>query len=139
MTGDIGEFHVDGSISIIDRKKNLVKLSNGEYIALEKLEAVYKTCTLCQNVCVYADPEYGFAVAVVCASLSDLSEFAREKGLIKEDHLEMCDLIEFKECKEEVFKMMIETGRKAGFRGSELLGGIILSPEEWTSQNNYLV
>lgn len=31
-------FSQDGTISVIDRKKNLVKLSGGEYIALERLE-----------------------------------------------------------------------------------------------------
>ena len=36
-TGDIGEFNEDGLLRVIDRKKNMVKTLNGEYIALEKV------------------------------------------------------------------------------------------------------
>ena len=37
LTGDIGEVSPDGSFKIIDRKKDLTKLSNGEYISLGKV------------------------------------------------------------------------------------------------------
>ena len=55
-TGDIGEFHDDGSLEIIDRKKDLVKLQLGEYVSLGKVEAQLKTHPLVDNICVYGDP-----------------------------------------------------------------------------------
>lgn len=33
-TGDIGQFHADGCLEIIDRKKDIVKLQHGEYVSL---------------------------------------------------------------------------------------------------------
>ncbi|OMJ19389.1 Fatty acyl-CoA synthetase A, partial [Smittium culicis] len=39
-SGDIAQFNEDGSVSIIDRKKSLFKLSQGEYISPEKVEVV---------------------------------------------------------------------------------------------------
>lgn len=37
-SGDIGKFHPDGCLEIIDRKKDIVKLQHGEYISLGKVQ-----------------------------------------------------------------------------------------------------
>ena len=43
-------------IRMSHRKKDLVKLQSGEYVSLGKVEALLKTCSLVENICVYGDP-----------------------------------------------------------------------------------
>jgi long-chain acyl-CoA synthetase len=39
-SGDIGRFHPDGCLEIIDRKKDIVKLQHGEYVSLGKVSSI---------------------------------------------------------------------------------------------------
>ncbi len=48
--GDIAVLLPSGAIRIVDRKKNIFKLSQGEYVAVEQIESTYKKATVVEQV-----------------------------------------------------------------------------------------
>ena len=63
MTGDVVQVYPNGSVKIIDRSKNIFKLSQGEYIAPEKIEGVLSLSQAIAQCFLYGD---SFKNACVC-------------------------------------------------------------------------
>jgi long-chain acyl-CoA synthetase len=127
-TGDIGEFDSHGQIRIIDRKKTLA----GEYIALEKLESVYRSAPIVANICVYAAEDRQKPIAIIVPTEPALKKLAQEQG-VQGDHLE--ELVHDKKLNSAVLKQLQDAGRKGGLAGFETIEGVVLADEEWTPQN----
>ncbi|MBW0503287.1 hypothetical protein O181_043002 [Austropuccinia psidii MF-1] len=132
-TGDIAQWNPDGTLAIIDRKKNLVKLAGGEYVALEKLESIYKSCPLVGNLCVHADSNANRPMAIVFIHEKNLTFACQQAGISVNKGVNAL-------CQDEavtrlVLKDLLATGKKAGFKPLELLQGVILTDEEWTPAN----
>lgn len=77
-SGDIGSLTQGGSLKIIDRRKNIFKLSQGEYIAPEKVENIYSRARGVQESFVYGDSLQNFCVAVIVPTPDELPKIAAE-------------------------------------------------------------
>ncbi|GAA5823706.1 hypothetical protein JCM10212_003715, partial [Sporobolomyces blumeae] len=135
MTGDVCQWNKDGTLSVIDRKKNLVKLAGGEYIALERLESVYKSSNLVANLMVYATSSASRPMAVVFPHEANLKALASELGVGSSDLSTLCHNDQIRDA---VLKNMNQVGKKAGFKPLEVLQCVVLSDEEWTPHNGLL-
>ncbi|KAL2944255.1 Long chain acyl-CoA synthetase 8 [Bienertia sinuspersici] len=93
-TGDIGQFHHDGCIEIVDRKKDIVKLQHGEYVSLGKVEATLISSNYVESIMVYADPFHDYCVALVVPSSSVLENCSEKFGVKYSSFSQLCDQVE---------------------------------------------
>ncbi|CEF65279.1 AMP-dependent synthetase/ligase domain-containing protein [Strongyloides ratti] len=75
-TGDIGEFTPNGNLKIIDRKKDLIKLAHGEYIALGKVESSLVSNPYIDNICLYAHSDMDYLIALIVANKFNIEKLA---------------------------------------------------------------
>eukprot|EP01083_Nonionella_stella_P105995 305250_1 len=95
-TGDIGRLNPNGTLSIIDRRKNMFKTSSGEYIAAEKCEGVYGKSAAVGQIWIYGNSFKSFVVAVIVPDAMWLVPRLIEKGVWQDEALtpatkEYCD------------------------------------------------
>lgn len=132
MTGDIAEFDKNGHVKIIDRKKNLVKTLNGEYIALEKLESIYRASPLVANICVYAAQDQQKPVAIIVPAEPALLKLAKENDIQGHD---LEDLVDNPQINSLVLRELQKAGRQGRLANFEIIDGVVLDKEEWTPHN----
>ena len=128
-TGDIGQFESDGTLKIIDRKKDLVKLQFGEYVSLGKVESCLKTCPIVENVCIYGESSKSYTVALVCPDANALKGLAAKFS--KQD-MSVEDLCRDKDVTGAVLRELVNHGKKHKLEKFEIPGAVSLCKEQWT-------
>lgn len=133
-TGDIGEMLPNGSLKIIDRKKDLVKLSGGEYVSLNKVENVVKLLPFVDNCCIIANSTKSNCVVLVCPNLKKVKEYLT-KISVDADKWNMEQLVDYlsknKEPLQTLTKEMIDHGLKQGLDRFEIPTRICFVKEAW--------
>jgi len=138
QTGDIGMVLPDGSLKIIDRKKNLVKLKGGEYIALEKMNNAFNNSPFVSKEnggsCAYGDHDLDRPVALVQASEEAIMKKAEELE-IKGDYE---TVVKDKQINKAVLESLNACGKEAGLSSLELLAGVALLTKPWSPDDGTL-
>nr|XP_032836426.1 long-chain-fatty-acid--CoA ligase 4-like isoform X2 [Petromyzon marinus] len=129
-TGDVGQFGPDGSLAIVDRKKDLVKLQAGEYVALGKVESALKSCALIDNICAYATSSQSYVISFVVPNKERLTSLAKQRGIVGTFE----DLCNHGDIEREVLLAIAEAARKARLEKFEVPVKVRLSPEPWTPE-----
>ncbi|PUU74620.1 hypothetical protein B9Z19DRAFT_1157567 [Tuber borchii] len=127
-TRDISEWNKNGHLRIINRKQNLVKTSNREYIAPKKIS--FHACPPVADICVYADQNKTKPVALIIPFEGPLRKLAAEAGVESGPEELLHD------DKAAVPRELIGAGRQGCLASIKLVEGVVLTEEEWTPQNN---
>ncbi|XP_072974428.1 probable CoA ligase CCL6 [Typha angustifolia] len=133
-TGDIGEWQPNGAMKIIDRKKNIFKLSQGEYVAVEILESAYMQCPLVTSVWVYGNSFESFLVSVVVPERKSLEDWAAANNLIGSFE----ELCKSPKARKYVLDELNSTGRKQELKGFEMLKAIYLEPVPFSIEKDLI-
>ncbi|XP_077248832.1 long chain acyl-CoA synthetase 9 isoform X2 [Tasmannia lanceolata] len=130
-TGDIGQFHSDGCLEIIDRKKDIVKLQHGEYVSLGKVEAVLLVSPYVDSIMLHADPFHSYCVALVVPSQHALEDWALKHGIGFSDFSDLCQK---EETMKEVHGSLVKASKNAKLEKFEIPAKIKLLPDAWTPE-----
>jgi long-chain acyl-CoA synthetase len=133
-TGDVGRIYPNygNGLKIVDRVKEIFKLSQGEYIIPAKLEAIYNSSIYVQQLMVYGNSTMNNIIGIV---VPDKKKCAEILGITEEE------LIKDEE-NPQLIKLIVEDfqrlAKEANFNGLEKMNYIILNYEGFTIENNCL-
>nr|UKB92843.1 long-chain fatty acyl CoA synthetase [Lethenteron reissneri] len=133
-TGDIGQWMPNGTLKIIDRKKHIFKLAQGEYIAPEKIENVYCRCEPVAQVYVHGDSLQACLVAVVVPDPEILCCWIRKKGIVG-TYSELC---RNKEVRQAILEDMQRLGKESDLQPFEQVKDVHLHNEMFSIENGLL-
>uniref|UniRef100_A0A672S752 Long-chain-fatty-acid--CoA ligase n=1 Tax=Sinocyclocheilus grahami TaxID=75366 RepID=A0A672S752_SINGR len=133
-TGDVGQWLPNGTLRIVDRKKHIFKLSQGEYIAPEKIENVYTRCVPVLQVFVHGDSLQSYLIGVVVPDPEVFVDWAKERGVVG-SYEELCQNPDVKKA---VLEDMTAVGKEAGLKSFEQVKDFYLHPEMFSVSNGLL-
>jgi len=133
-TGDIGRWTPAGTIKLVDRKKHIFKLAQGEYIAPEKIENVYVRSRFIGQIYVHGESLKSCLVAIVSPDPDVLPQFAEKEFGLTATMTELCNNEKIKKL---ILDDMVSEGKKAVYIHSNKSKIFIYIPNRSLSKRVY--
>jgi len=133
-TGDVGEWMPSGTLKIIDRKKNIFKLAQGEYIAPEKIENIIAQSPYIAQVYVHGDSLQAVLVSVVVPDPETFPDLAKKIGVSGS----MEELAQNEEVKKAILKDLTDISKKNGLSSLEQVRDLYIHTELFSVENGLL-
>ncbi len=137
-SGDIGVILTNhgNAVKVIDRVKNIFKLSQGEYIAPEKIQNLLGQSKYISQVYIHGESLFSFLVAVVVPEKKECEQFLNSVGVVCNGNVEK--FFDNVLLKKQILNDMEEIGRKNDLKGFEMVKEIYITSEPFTIENNLL-
>lgn len=110
-------------------------MQGGEYIALERLETSYKTSHYAANLCVHATADSQKPIVIIFPHEAHLREALAANANLPAPDTDIHKLCDDPAVQEFYLKDMQATAKKSGFKGIEIVQGVVLTPDEWTPES----
>ncbi|XP_018115650.1 acyl-CoA synthetase long chain family member 1 protein L homeolog isoform X1 [Xenopus laevis] len=133
-TGDIGKWLPNGTLKIIDRKKHIFKLAQGEYIAPEKIENIYTRSEPVVQVFVHGESLQAFLVGIIVPDPENVINWAKKRKF-EGSYEELCKNKDFKNA---ILEDLLKLGKEAGLKTFEQVKDIALCSEMFSIENGLL-
>jgi long-chain acyl-CoA synthetase len=130
-TGDVGRLfpNFGNGLKVVDRVKEIFKLSQGEYIIPAKLESVYSKSTFIQQIMIYGNSSMNNIIAIICPDkphCANALDISVEKLINDGDNKDLKNLIS---------KDLLKLANEANFNGLEKVKYFIIDFEGFTIEN----
>ncbi|EAY13100.1 AMP-binding enzyme family protein [Trichomonas vaginalis G3] len=113
-TGDIFRVTESGQLQMVGRRKEIIKLSQGEYVSIQKLMNIYTQVKGVAQLYIHAGMSSRFLTAVAVL----------ENGFAADENF--------------LLKKFAEIGKENKLNGFEMIRGVFISPEEFSPANGLL-
>ena len=131
-TGDVGRIfpNLGNGLKIVDRVKEIFKLSQGEYIIPAKLESVYAKSTFIQQIMIYGNSSMNNIIAIICPEKKHCAEAMN----ISVEELSKNE--ENEELKKLIINDLLKLALQANFNGLEKVKYVLITFEGFTVGNS---